>query len=351
MKILVYTSGSLGDILVLFPILSGIRARYPHGEITLLNKHDTSFSNSPLELTREAGYVDRIVIISKWGKSCIKFFSHFPWLLRNRYDHVYWLCRESQNFTRKIAHDRPIFQRLAKGEIYGFHTMAEFPDSEGIVQHVATNMLLRINMGSSSPLTPGPHLFPRERLAPAIEKAGKYLDEIGASHAGGELFAVCVGGKKNTCHWPLEKYIQLLKQIISETPLVPVFIGGPQDVASIESVIQKLPPGKAFYAASYARDLVGTIALLTKMRFYLGNDTGSMHLAASAGIPCIGIFSSHNYRGKWQPLGEGHESIYPSVRLDCEVCGLSDCKYGQPAKCIDSIPPQEVFAAVLKKIH
>ena len=68
-------------------------------------------------------------------------------------------------------------------------------------------------------------------------------------------------------------------------------------------VIDGIPAGRCF-------DLVGRIDLLTvaacmeRSRFYIGNDSGLMHLAAATGLPTLGLFgpSLEEHYAPWGPL-------------------------------------------------
>jgi heptosyltransferase-3 len=208
-------------------------------------------------------------------------------------------------------------------------------------------ILERINSDNPNPIIPGTHLFPLTKEDYC--EACKYLHEL-ALPEGCIPFAVCVGGKKQVCHWPLEKYEVLLNKIITETNAVPVFIGGPFDRDNIQFLLQKLPKGRAFYASSLAADLKKTLGLLSQMSFYLGNDTGTMHLAASAGLQCIVIMSSHNFNGIWNPIGAGHFTLRCDSELECSCCRKAVCPFGTPAKCINAIEPERVFKVVLKML-
>jgi ADP-heptose:LPS heptosyltransferase len=65
--------------------------------------------------------------------------------------------------------------------------------------------------------------------------------------------------------------------------------------------------------------------------FYLGNDTGIMHVAAHFNIPIFSIFSSRDLQGKWEP-DTYRVKIYRN-KVDCEVCLLSTCPYNN--KCTE----------------
>jgi len=342
-EILIHTSGSLGDILVLFPIMSGIRKQNPDARITLLNKHDTSFSTSPLELSRQAGYVDEIKITNKWSLRVMKLFSFVPCLGRKKYDQVFWLIRDTRTLANKIRREKAFFQRLSKSPVIGMTSLLNFDDRNRVFPRISELLLERINTDNSNPLIPGTHLFPLTK--DDFSEARKYLHELALPERC-IPFAVCIGGKKQVCHWPLEKYEVLLNKIIKETNAIPVFFGGPFDRDDIQFLIQKLPKRRAFYAEELASDLKKTIALLSLMSFYLGNDTGTMHMAASAGLQCVIIMSSHNFKGLWKPLGEGHYILHCDPELECSCCRQAICPFGTPAKCINAIEPERVFKAI-----
>jgi ADP-heptose:LPS heptosyltransferase len=343
-EILIHTSGSLGDILVLFPIMAGIRKQNPDARITLLNKHDTFFSASPLELSRQAGYVDDIKITKRWSLRLMKLFSFLPGLGRKKYDQVYWLIRDSRTLSNKIRREKAFFQRLSKSSVLGMTSLLKFDDKNQYFPRVGELLLERINTNNPNPIKPGTHLFPLTKED--LGEARKYIHGLGLPEDC-IPFAACIGGKKPVCHWPLEKYEVLLNKIIAETNAVPVFIGGPFDRDNIQFLMQKLPAGRTFYASELASDLRKTIGLLSQMSFYLGNDTGTMHLAASAGLQCIVMMPSHNFKGLWNPLGEGHFILQCEPELECSCCREATCPLGTPAKCMNAIEPERVFKAVL----
>lgn len=76
---------------------------------------------------------------------------------------------------------------------------------------------------------------------------------------------------------------------------------------------------------------------------YVGHDSGPMHLAAAAGIPCVSIFSARIKAGIWFPYGAQHQILYHDVA--CSNCGLDTCHQYQK-RCITSITVHEVTHAI-----
>ena len=81
---------------------------------------------------------------------------------------------------------------------------------------------------------------------------------------------------------------------------------------------------------------------------YIGNDTGTTHLAAMAGCPVLAIFSAREKKEKYFPFGKNNIIIRKNV--ECENCGLKVCAE-KNTKCIDVISVKEVFDSAVKLIY
>jgi heptosyltransferase III len=53
-----------------------------------------------------------------------------------------------------------------------------------------------------------------------------------------------------------------------------------------------------------------TAAAMRKALFFVGHDSGPLHLAAIAGLPCVGIFGNRNKPRWWHPMGKRHRIIH-----------------------------------------
>jgi heptosyltransferase-3 len=87
-----------------------------------------------------------------------------------------------------------------------------------------------------------------------------------------------------------------------------------------------------------------TAAVLRGAKLFLGPDSGPMHFAANAGVPCVIAFAARTKPGIWFPQGNGHCVLYRQV--DCSGCNLETC-IEQRKKCLTSITVEEMFAAAL----
>jgi ADP-heptose:LPS heptosyltransferase len=132
----------------------------------------------------------------------------------------------------------------------------------------------------------------------------------------------------------------------ADIPVTFVLVGGKDDIEL----------GRVFEAAHpNTIKLIGrtTImqmhAVLKRVDMFIGNDSGSMHVAAAAGARVLGIFGSscHHRFSAW---GERCNSV--SLELDCGPCGqghridrCSTCIHATP-KCMDDLAPNKVFELV-----
>jgi ADP-heptose:LPS heptosyltransferase len=49
---------------------------------------------------------------------------------------------------------------------------------------------------------------------------------------------------------------------------------------------------------------------------FIGHDSGPLHLAAAAGVNCIGLFGDFNQPKRWHPRGQHHRIIHRMTGLD-----------------------------------
>jgi len=113
---------------------------------------------------------------------------------------------------------------------------------------------------------------------------------------------------------------------VDKCDIMPVAFGGAEDAAAAEQLIAVCGRGAS---ACGKLGMRGAIRALRDCRLYVGNDTGTMHMAAAAGVQCVAIFSARNPPGKWFPYGSGHR--VHRVAVSCEGCYLDVCAIGTHA--------------------
>ena len=88
-------------------------------------------------------------------------------------------------------------------------------------------------------------------------------------------------------------------------------------------------------------------AALGRCALYLGNDTGTMHLAAAVGTPCVAIFAAIDQANRWKPFGV-HNALF-RTRVECEVCLSPECFNDNI--CLRQINAEDVFEACIRSLR
>lgn len=145
-----------------------------------------------------------------------------------------------------------------------------------------------------------------------------------------------------TKQWSAENFAEIAEYLV-QNGLQVVAIGTRKESKTIDKLIQnsKVP------IQSYDNlTLPQVINLASRAKIFVGNDSGIAHIAAAVQTPSVVIFGSSN-RAHWSPWTDApHQIVYEE--FDCQPCPGYVCeKFGEP-KCILSVKPESVIAAIEK---
>lgn len=165
-------------------------------------------------------------------------------------------------------------------------------------------------------------------------------DDFGAK----KLIAIAPGSKWESKIWAEERFEAVVGELIEKYDVFPVIFGGEEDRAKGERLIANWKCGAN---AAGKLNIRQAAAALAHCALYLGNDTGTMHLAAAVETRCVAVFAAIDYGGRWRPFGEGH--IIFREKVECEACYREVCPFEN--KCLTAIAPERVFEACEKIIE
>ena len=168
-----------------------------------------------------------------------------------------------------------------------------------------------------------------------------------------KLFALGLGGSLAKNHYPPESYAKFVNMILAVDDAVKfILLGGPSDAKDGALVMSMVDAARVV-------DLTGkltfrqTAAAISLCDVYVGNDTGSTHLAAATQTPLITLHcfpldlcrSSFN-RNRWYPYEVPSVVVCPSRALpECrDSKDIRGCRAREP-HCIKQITPRDLFAA------
>jgi len=171
-----------------------------------------------------------------------------------------------------------------------------------------------------------------------IATAAGLLDAWSGRHA---YVTVSLGTKCSVKDWGKANWSELLSRITQAHPELGLVLLGAADESQMSEEAASAWKGPRLNLCGKSAPRVSA-AVISWSKAFLGHDSGPMHLAAAAGVPCIAIFSARNLPGEWFPYGHGHQVLYH--RTECFGCRLDIC-VEHAKKCIASISVVEAFTA------
>ena len=323
----------LGNLILMIPFLRALRQALPNAEIGLLS------GDAYAGLVGSFPWVDRWIVQAKRQHATQPW--RFPGWLRqlraDRWDVAFEMSNHNThsyfNCILTAASGAPI--RIGFDEPRNANTLTHPvpPPDDRIPFALAPLELLRASglQADSAPpsLTPGtppsPRLssFRRDELADAA---------YALIHVGGR------GGKS----WPLESWSRLVPRIRALGGPRIVLIGGPDEIDRMRALRERTGvsgPGGATAPDDPAREVVAPpfdlsdlANLLAGATYYVGCDTGVMHLAAAVATPTVALFFRSNPL-HYAPLGAAHRTV-----LLADPYGANDGRWKATAPGVERSP-------------
>jgi len=144
--------------------------------------------------------------------------------------------------------------------------------------------------------------------------------------------------------WKTEKWAQLIEKIQSSVGGEFQFLGHPSERLLIEEVTRLVRVPVTIRLTETIPELIDALA---SSEFYIGLDSGAMHVATALGIPVIGLFGPGDYN-RFHPFGEGNIGIHKQYLYPCAPCLQKTCIHPDH-NCMDAIEVEEVYEAFMKQ--
>lgn len=351
-RILVYRTGQIGDTIIALPAMWAVRRQFPSVYLCLLTgQHAQSNFVLATEVLPRAGLFDDILTYPT-DLSGVGFRTLPAALLKIRRQHFDTLIYLAPRIRlpKQVRRDL-IFFWLAGIRRFighrGFEPLQTPGDGSPLfeVEQEANHLLKRLSL-SGIPVPPPDqraielHLTEKEHGQATSWLAHCLGERLGKL----PLIAIGPGSKSPSKMWPEQRFLELGKLLIDRLGIYPIIFGGPEDRALGERLISQWGIGSNAAGELSVRQAA---AAMTRCCLYVGNDTGTMHLAAAVGLPCIAIFAAIDWPGRWHPYGSGHIVLRKSV--PCEGCRLEVCSEHDMI-CLRQIEVADVLAAVESKL-
>ena len=354
-RVLIFRSGQLGDMIVSVPALWAVRRHWPEAKLTLLcDVHPGRNYVLASDIFGGTGIFDDLehYEVPAAGEArlstALRRLRLLVQLRARRFDALVYLA-PSIRLPAQLRRDVRFFRLAGLRRIYGADHFPPVPikrpgQAFPVGEHEADLLLARLQAdGISVPPRGQGSLDLRlgEAEAAAVARWQATLSPDG----GRAWLGVGPGSKMPAKRWPLERFGKVVRQLILQHDIWPVVFGGREDRESGDRLLADWGRG---YNAAGALSVRASAAALQRCALYLGNDTGTMHLAAAAGTPCVAVFSARDWPGAWYPYGV-EQRVFRTT-LDCEGCYLEAC-VEHKNECLNRISVEQVLAGCESVLH
>jgi predicted lipopolysaccharide heptosyltransferase III len=318
----------IGDVLLATPILRALRQALPDSRVTVAVYPGTE------EVLRHNPDVTEVLLVdrSRFGAQ-----ANFYHEVRKRgFDCVIDMTGNDRAEFTCLLSNIPVrigFREWRRWRGWLAYTHEVDPPPDGI-HRISRDMALLAPLGiTAKPEPPTVWLTKEEE-----EQGGRLLQEFGVPPDGRPLIMFHPGARYWFKAWPAERFAQLADRLMSEAGCLVLIGGGARE----QTVAAEIHEGARCRPINLTRrvNLRQFAAIVKRCALYIGNDNGSMHLAAAVGTPVLGLFGPSS-PVEWAPYGMAEvATIYKG--LDCRVCYHPTCTRGEQS-CMRQITVEEVF--------
>ncbi len=319
----------VGDMALTTPLIEALKKRFPRGRLTIL----ASVLNR--QVIRHNPHVDDCLVVPprKMGLDRLRFIRA---LRRQSYDIVVdpYLGYELASALFSVLPEAPVRIGYAGWGREVFYTTAILKKSQG-------GHFIDATIDAASPLEAyAADRSPKIYLTHSEKRwAESWLKEnrVG-SHA---PIGIHPGAHYPTQMWPPEYYAALIECIRKRYDRLPVVLfAGPGDAKVLSNIAARI---SCTVFPCPTENLRRFLALVSRCRVLICNNSGPLHLAVAAGVPTLSTMGPTE-KELWKPRGENHLVLRRDA-LPCIGCNSGYCLIRTHA-CMREIMPQMMMEAL-----
>lgn len=331
MNLLVVQTGFLGDIILSSPVWTNLRARFPEAFIAVL----TTPEGVPLVRGHDA--VDEVIAFDKRKThSGLRGLMTMASLLRERrFDKVFSLHKSVR--TAALLRLAGIPERIGFREAAGRLFYTKTVPRKHLPHEALRNTAILQALGE--PLS----AFETRLSLPVSETAEARADALLGSLRNERLVGIAPGSVWETKRWTVQGFAAVAEEMIEMGYRV-VLLGGPKDSPEAE-LVAKLVSSPLLNLCGKT-DLEVSIAIISRLKLLVTNDSAPQHIASARGIPVVTVFCATIPELGFGPWKTPSECVgVPG--LSCRPCGRHggrECPTGTHA-CQLKLRPERVVEA------
>jgi len=344
-RVLIYRLGSLGDTTVALPCFHLIARTYPEAERVLLTNFPVhAKAPAAAAVLGDSGLVQGYMRYTVGTRNPLELLKLAGEIRRFNPDVLVYLMpvrplkavRRDQLFFRWVAGVRRILGLPGPEEL-----QRSFDSTAGKYEPEAYRLARTMReLGDAEP-----GVLANWDLV--LTNAERSKARLALGDLSGKPLVVCgPGTKMQAKDWGRDNWRALLAQVSADYPGHGLALIGAAEDAEVSAFAAEAWQGPTMNLCGKLSPRE-TAAVFEGARVFLGPDSGPMHLAAAAGVPCVIAFSARGLPGIWYPVGERHQVVYHQT--SCYGCNLETCIV-EKRRCLTSITVDEMTSAVVRAI-
>lgn len=329
-NILIVKLSAIGDVIHALPVASAIKKGCPDAKITWIVEQPA------YDLLTNNPNIDEIIIFDKKRyKSLVGLLKNGGELSRKLRGHSFDLALDLQGLFKSAAiallsgaNKRFVYCNARElSHLISQKVCGEYSEGHVIDRYLDVVRHLGIKVGK-------PHfdvINTAEEQKECLEIIAKAGLDVSHQHV-----ILAPGTNWSTKCWPTKHYARLA-ELLNGNGIGCAVVGGKGDNTLAEEIIQNTSARIANLTGKTSLKQLAYI--IRRSSAFVGGDTGPMHLAVAVGTPVVALFGPTDPKRNG-PYGEGHMVL--TAEADCVRCWQRKCD----KKCMDTIMPEKVFAAV-----
>jgi heptosyltransferase III len=307
-RTLIFRRGSIGDAVVSLPALSAIRDRSPEAELAILTNAPVMGRAAHIEaVLGRADLISEYFSLPPGGggissmrqvRSAIKSWSPDKLIYLSEPSSIISLLKEYLFFKAcgiKNIEAMPFAQSLREYQ----------PKSDNIWESESERLLRAVGLPWPAKL----------EINFSDEEQNQAEQIITDKITGNPFITFSIGGKLPDKDWGDANWSFVLEKLSAANPSLGLLLIGAEDESVRSAALAQNWRGPVLNLCGKTKPRLSALAMKQAI-FYLGHDSGPMHLAALMEVPCIALFSARAKPGAWFPHGDNHHIFYPWEMAD-----------------------------------
>jgi lipopolysaccharide heptosyltransferase I len=281
-RILIIKPSALGDIVHSLPVLTALRRRYPHGQISwVVNRHYAELLRGHPDLDDVIPF-DRGLARKELLEAALGYGQFIRMLRGQKFDLVIDLQGLFRSGLMSLATGsarRVGLQTAREGARFCYTDLipvADFQSLHAVDRYWLVAEALGAGNGAKTfhvPISRSAHAWAAEALRDSPRP----------------WIMVGVGARWQTKRWPVEHFATLLRKAEERFGGTVVFVGGPDEQEAARRTARRLRGTNIDLTARTT--LPQLAAVLSRADVMVANDTGPLHLAAALGRPVVAPYT------------------------------------------------------------